>query len=398
MVDKDASTSSPQTQLGKAELISFNAILHAVETNMNKVSASYLNAPSETYFTERSKDCQLLIIIPVFGRHRHLAAVIECLSSQIKNLENPDSVSLLISEMDNFASHKELCTSMGVNYVWHARVCGEFNKSAAMNFAHKRFTEEHLRAPDYILFHDVDIIVDNGWVADCLRNAKDLDAQHGKSSGWVCQTIKERKVHYVSEDVTERFFAKDITVSDLANIEHGVSPWWSQGVYPPGGSIMINKPLLFATGGYDPFLFWGYSPEDRHFLQMTQVLAPNSLFPFKSDCKSYHLYHPHLEQSNMMLEHMVAMSKLIQIQPFLMLVICALKNRTSQVFCNALTSVDTIGMLYPFMTPGQESPSLRDNTFSKATDEQIRAISTYNIPLATLIASYRHYAAIYFPK
>jgi len=261
---------------------------------------------------EKDKSCDLLIVIPVHKRENHLKATVECLKSQIANLENPSSVGLIVSEMDEEPLHDVFCAETETSYHFMGKVKGEFNKSIVMNSAVKYFIEDANRIPLYVLFHDVDIVTENGWVKSCLDNATKFDEALPTGEGWICQTIKDRKLEYVSRENTEKYFSNELSIKDLSKISHNISSRWYEQVYPPGGSIMVNALLLYASGGYDEALFWGYSPEDKHFLDICQVLAPNCFFPFESEKRSYHLYHENLELTNNSLEHMVAISGMIK--------------------------------------------------------------------------------------
>ena len=368
----------------------YNSVLKMISGNLNRIQHYTAVGQEKTSLDPKIKDCELLIIVPVYRRPQHLQATISYLAEEISRLEDPGSVGLIVSEMDDSPRYKALCEELGVSYIWKEKLFGVFNKSAAMNNAHKRFIEEFSAVPKYVLFHDVDIVADAGWVNDCLRNARRLQSSRGDSNGWVCQTIKDRKVHYVSEDLSKDFFAKKVSLRQLRSQkdEHKISDKWYEDIYPPGGSIMVNQVLLYTTGGYDPALFSGYSPEDKHFLDATQMICPNSLFAFESDCFSYHLYHPHLELSNGTLDHMVTISEIILSDIFLFTTYLVSKISTGSTFPVEYNRKDkNEENKYPVCH--SEMHPLFNNRFAKMSNEELALLGSFNNPTARLILTYR---------
>lgn len=256
-----------------------------------------------------SGTCKLMIVIPVYKRDKHLKALLHNLQSQKSKLTNPDDVLITVSEMDESPRHVYMAEELGAIYHYiptHFEIGGkrhnlDFNKSFAMNGA---LWHNWGVIPKNVLFHDVDIIMGDGWLESVLLQIDTLRKEKG--SAWFCQTIKDRKVEYVDAESSSKIFDGSYVAEDLNSIEHTISEYWPERC-PPGGSVMVPIELFSLTGGFDEFLFSGYSPEDSQFLQSClRMLDPvgdtsidNRLVtPLETEARSFHLYHPTSEFSN----------------------------------------------------------------------------------------------------
>lgn len=253
-----------------------------------------------------SKACKLMIVIPVYKRGKHLHALLTNLSKQKESLGslNSDDVLIVVSEMDEEPNHAQSAMDFGALYHYvpsHTTLNGQkvelgFNKSYAMNAA---IWHNFDVVPHNILFHDVDIIMGDDWLKDVLLQIDELRKEKG--SEWFCQTIGERKVEYVSEENSIPIFEGKQFAEDLNDKEHVISEYWPDRC-PPGGSVMVPMELFVLSGGYDEFLFKGYSPEDSQFLQAClRLIDPDGnakVDALKTKARSFHLYHPTSEFSN----------------------------------------------------------------------------------------------------
>lgn len=251
------------------------------------------------HLEQEPSTCKLLIVIPVKGRDQHLKATLDNLTAQRNSLKNLDDVWIVVSEMSPKASHIDLCKSYGVGYhfcrslvkSYMGSVDIGFNKSLAMNLAVWNGTINE----DNILFHDVDIIMGHGWLESVLLQIDSL--REKKGINWFCQTIKDRKVEYVNAELTSEIFSGQKSIDDLNDAEHTISSVYPTR-FPPGGSVMVPSELFFLTGGFDEFLFKGYSPEDAQFLHACTILAQTKVDVLETTARSFHLHHPPTEFSN----------------------------------------------------------------------------------------------------
>jgi hypothetical protein len=282
-------------------------LLEVQRDEMNKsqnISNALINASAMGFMHTGHEPtaCKLMIVIPVQGRDQHLRATLDNLTVQRNSLKNPNDVYIVVSEMSPKASHTDLCKSYGNGAVGYhfcksvvrshiGSVDIQFNKSLAMNFAVWNTTVNE----DNILFHDVDIIMGHGWLKSVLLQIDSL--REKKGANWFCQTIKDRKVEYVNSELTSEIFSGQKSIDDLNDAKHTISSVYPSR-FPPGGSVMVPSELFFLTGGFDEFLFKGYSPEDSQFLHACTILAETEVDVLETTARSFHLYHPPTEFSN----------------------------------------------------------------------------------------------------
>ncbi len=246
-----------------------------------------------------AKQRELSIIIPVKGRSQHLRATLNSFKKALHACgTNADMIQVTVAEIDVEPKNQEIARELADSYLFiKSKV---FNKSLIMNRAADMFDAS------LFLFHDVDLIVESCWLQNVLSFAVAAGEQCNLT--WVSQPIHERKIFYVDEKLTSKVFAGEVEADDLNKHQASlmVQPTWYQGNYPPGGSILVGRDLFFAVQGYDPELFWGYSPEDKFFLDTCVALSGGRFFiPQTPVGNVYHLYHPISELSNEAYEHMV---------------------------------------------------------------------------------------------
>ena len=302
--------SIPPVAFGEHAFIHQLTTLQRANAHMNKAAYQQVKA----IVTERRSVAPALnIIIPVKGRSNHLKASLASLNASIKLLppEAMGLVSITIAEMDSEPHHEKIAFEQADYYTF---IKGDmFNKSFLMNSAAILF------ATDVFLFYDVDLIVEDTFIPELMAYAYTLFKQ--EKTSWVLQPIYERKIFYIHEDLTNKIFDGTVSVKNIRDEKFMndvyVQPTWYDNNFPPGGAIMVTKDLFHTVGGYDPELFWGYSPEDRLFLQNCVALSGGE-FHIASNPKigrMYHLYHPNSETTNFMYEHMVTIEQMLAAHP-----------------------------------------------------------------------------------
>ena len=197
-----------------------------------------------------------------------------------------------------------------------------FNKSYAMNAA-----ATAVQSTTY-MFYDVDLVVEKNWMSWVLANIQRL--YEAKGNSWVFQPILDRKIFYVDRTVTSLVFSNDITTDDFRSAAFNqnifVQPTWYQGKYPPGGCIVIPNTAFAIVGGYDAQIFWGYSPEDVHFLLKLEFIgiklscAMTAGLSNVSDegIRVFHLFHEERVTCNKSYELMVFVSRILTSSPRLL--------------------------------------------------------------------------------
>ena len=250
----------------------------------------------------------ICVVIPVFGRHDHLRHNLKCLTSQrdSSDLQNA-KIQIVVSEMSDSPSHYSLCEEFNVSYV-HTKA-DLFNKSLAMNQAASVFLSESF------IFHDVDMITGDRWLSCCFDFL--CKKKFARNNSWVLQPIPGRRIFYVSQENTDKIFTGKVALEQIPLGDHKIQPSWYQGNFPPGGSIMISSDLFYAVQGYDPAIFWGYSPEDLCFLKNACMLSQDGelqtwdVSMSEQGCEMYHLYHPETHNTNESYEYMVFIDSMI---------------------------------------------------------------------------------------
>lgn len=204
------------------------------------------------------------VVIPVMGRKEFLPILHKSLLNAIDKVQLPIIVTVV--EISDEPEHDKYCNMVDINYCWldinlltkadHVFNSGFngvklFNKSLAMNIG-------AIISPktDYLLFHDLDCLVQSDFFSRLLLNVELKKAK-------ALQCFQLRRVLYMNDTVTNRILINEINVDDLSINTDGISLPIAFGA--PGGSIMVESEIFFNVRGYDPELFSGYSTEDAFF-------------------------------------------------------------------------------------------------------------------------------------
>ena len=269
---------------------------------------------------------EVSIIIPVFGRRSHLEQSTKCLLEQVSRIGAEGAVNIVVSEMSSQPEHMHYCSAVGVDYV-HLPA-NYFNKSLAMNIAASACPAENF------IFYDVDLVTGKNWLERCLATINQL--KQGGDNCYVVQPIEKRKISYVSDELTGEIFSGSKNLEVLKSEKHFIQPEWYKGNYPPGGIVLVSANLFYAVQGYDSSLYWGYSPEDKFFLERCiQYSTSGELMSWNTiasaDTTTYHLFHDNSENTNISYEHMVVVADVMKNVPSLYRWYAEDKLRWSQV-------------------------------------------------------------------
>jgi hypothetical protein len=200
-----------------------------------------------------NKKFDISIIIPVRGRIDFLNICLTHLKSAINrtNLK----INITIIEHSNKREYYEICKSNDIGYYWINSLENKFNKCLCHNIGSLLNKNSN-----YFLFHDLDCLVYDNFLINLIENK-----EYKKSE--CLQTFYNRRVLYLNEVQTEKLINNRITINEI-NLDDV-----REGDYgAPGGSILVNKDLFFSVGGYDPELFYGWSPEDIFFWDKIETI------------------------------------------------------------------------------------------------------------------------------
>jgi predicted glycosyltransferase involved in capsule biosynthesis len=263
----------------------------------NKINYSKLrNMDTNTFLIREDEDMlvDISVIIPVRGRYSFMQKTIDSLKNAIQNTDI--LISITISEHSHVEEFKSYFYEEEVNYI-HISSNGEpFNKCLMMNLGFLYST----KARQY-LFHDVDCQVQSDFF---LRLQKNVEIKNALA----IQCFYNRRVLCLNIDITEKILNNEVRIDDMFP-DHPDVTIINYGA--PGGSVLIEHDLFLKIGGYDPELFWSYSPEDIFFWDKIQNVTTfhscdNPII------EQYHLYHPSSDKSNPDLKRMIELHKMFK--------------------------------------------------------------------------------------
>jgi len=200
-----------------------------------------------------NKKFDVSIIIPVRGRIDFIDISLSHLKSAIEktNLK----INITIIEHSNNKEYYETCKVNGISYYWINSLENKFNKCLCHNIGALLNKNSN-----YFLFHDLDCLVYDNFFLNLMENKESKKSE-------CLQTFYNRRVLYLNEQQTQKLLNNEISINDI-NLNEV-----KEGDYgAPGGSIFVNKDLFFNIGGYDPELFYGWSPEDIFFWNKVEVI------------------------------------------------------------------------------------------------------------------------------
>lgn len=215
------------------------------------------------------------IIIPVKRRRKNTKFVIPYLSNLVRCALI--KVSLTLVEYDSAPQYRSLCEEYNINYVFIPQLEKRFWKALIQNIGALLNQKTN-----YYLFYDVDCIVPSDFFLK-LENYMDVS---------VLQPYSGKRLFSVSLDLSNKIRSGKFDLSELSTFTPGVEP---DNPGSTGGLIMVRKDVFEKVGGYDPELFWDYSPEDNFFFEKCKHVSE---ITFADDVDVYHLYHKSLRGMN----------------------------------------------------------------------------------------------------
>ena len=241
------------------------------------------------------KDSELSVIIPAYGRTEFLEPLIDSFRRAV--VKSPVSVNFFIVEHSEVQQHKRVALRIGINHIWIPKNLNTpFNKCLAMNIG------AIVSESDSYIFHDLDCLVQSNFFSDLYKN---IDNKGSKA----IQTFSDRRVLYLNAELTSKSLMMELDIDSL--VEGGIDPEHPSynGVTPPkiygapGGSIWIQKETFTEVGGYDPNIFFGYSPEDIFFWDKVSTITKMDTCT-DPRVEIFHMMHPLTDGTNPHLSHL----------------------------------------------------------------------------------------------
>lgn len=248
----------------------------------------------------RKNSSTLSVVIPAYGREGFLEPLIN--SFKMASEKSPVCVVFTVVEHSEIPLHLRSAERLNINHVWIPKDESEpFNKCLAMNIG-----AVSVDASEYI-FHDLDCLVQSNFFEDLYKNIR------GKGSNAI-QCFSDRRVLYLSRDLTYKALLNGLDIDSLQEGPRDTEDKKYNGVTPPGvlgapgGSIWINKETFITIGGYDPNIFFGYSPEDIFFWDKVSSITQMDTCT-EPRVEIFHMHHPPTHASNPHIRHLLDLHK-----------------------------------------------------------------------------------------
>lgn len=249
----------------------------------NKFSYSEIKDKSTIALLDE-EEYDMNIIIGFRGRQEFLNPLIESFETAFayyKNIDGDKTFCFTFVEHDENPNSKGLLEGR-VNYLWTpGNVVDKYSRSFAYNFGVKYSN----KAKHYLL-HDIDILVKENFFEEIYANLKDSRCM---------QTYGQRRVLYLSEELTPKVIAKEVDFNTFDENTPDVSlPMFAgkPALGSKGGSIVVERELYYEVGGFDPELFWGYAAEDQMFWNKATTKLGEVDYADNPPIDIFHMWHP----------------------------------------------------------------------------------------------------------
>ncbi|MBD3261831.1 MAG: hypothetical protein GF334_09240 [Candidatus Altiarchaeales archaeon] len=213
---------------------------------------------SDTFFKRiPGEERDLNVFIPIRNRKPFIRPCVEYMLRAAH--KGPYKVKITLIENDEKPRHAEQAGGLGVDYIFVptdlSMSNGLFAKSLCYNvgFIHAPRTE-------WNVFHDIDILVDEDYF-------QKLGVYISRNPAWL-QPYAKRRVRRVTARMTLKIIEAPSKRLALAREENSIESKPGS----PGGSILVKSTDFLKVGGYDPELFFGYSPEDSFFWSKLELV------------------------------------------------------------------------------------------------------------------------------
>jgi len=140
----------------------------------------------------------------------------------------------------------------------------------------------------WYLFHDVDLIMKKKFIENCFKSIQIQNSIY-------IQPYSNRCVIYINETKSKEIYEN---INQIENLKvNNIDVKFPNEKNSLGGSLMIQHDIYKKIGGHDPFLFWGWAPEDQFIIKKLKLYQDihycdepyNDLF---------HLYHENVSNNN----------------------------------------------------------------------------------------------------
>ena len=260
----------------------------------------YKNVIQSSRMVLKKSEADLSVIVPAYGREGFLEPLIH--SFKKASVKSPVNVVFTVVEHSEIPLHVRTAEKLNINHIWIPKQDLEpFNKCLAMNVG-----AVSVNATEYI-FHDLDCLVQSNFFENLYSNIQ-------KKGCSAIQTFSDRRVLYLNKDLTYKALLMGLDLDSLKEGPRDTEDENYNGVTPPGvvgapgGSIWIKKGTFIDVGGYDPNVFFGYSPEDIFFWDKVCTVSEMETCTEPRN-EIFHMYHPPTHSSNPQIKYLIDLHK-----------------------------------------------------------------------------------------
>lgn len=236
-----------------------------------------LNNLQYYFIANKEIDYEWNIIIPYLNRYDNLKCLIKNLKEKVSPRLNVIITVVEISDGPTLQNDYQ----NNFNYIWVGRhLTGNmFNKCLCGNLTYKLY--QNVYKYKYILWHDVDCVVQSNFVPAVLNKANENKC---------VQTFPNRYVLYTKEPLANKVRNGEVNIDSINLGSSGVDKPVSGA---PGGSILIPKNIFEKMEYFNTNVFYNYSCEDANIME--KVKKYSSIDYVDQDNNfMIHLYHPPL--------------------------------------------------------------------------------------------------------
>jgi len=172
-------------------------------------------------------------------------------------------IKIVVVEQDDTPINYEFCKELKVDYIFipqEISYCENFHSTALMYNVGYLFSNK----ATYNMFHCCDILLPHDFFKVLEENYLKKDC-----FTWL-QPFHGKRVISVDEDTTKKFLSGELMSVDPSN-ESISKNYVPEDSGAPGGCICVYSKTMDEIGGYDPELFYAYSPEDAFFWAKLEV-------------------------------------------------------------------------------------------------------------------------------
>jgi hypothetical protein len=220
-------------------------------------------------------DYEWNIIIPFYNRYSNLTYLINNLKEKVSPKIKVIISVVEISEIPTLLNFQE---ETKINYIWidKKKLGNCFNKCLCGNICYKLYKKKYNYK--YILWHDVDCIVQDGFVNKILEKLDDTSC---------VQTFPFRYVLYTKINYANKIRNNEIDVNKIVEKQEGIEPVKAGA---PGGSIIIPFNIFKKMKLFNTNIFYNYSCEDAFILYKLSKFS-NIKFVDYDNNYMIHLWH-----------------------------------------------------------------------------------------------------------